>query len=319
MDPSEEKTPDKIFDSTKRIIGKIRELQNEASDLLSMVEEIPDTIEVASDGLKIPFQWANATAFDLLSSVEFPDGSISTTGNGPWSEADMDELIRSLNNEVYEVKGSVYIVVVGYDATNIDEIREHIENSENIVQIYPQELFLSYLFTGVDPLSLLSGEQSEHWIEFHPVLRELFGKEQAFPWPLIQPNEDDEDQEAFDNEEIPSRGLTQSPLNIMGYRAGVTRGLSDSARRSILKKALLGKIPEVEEADGVDTEAYMAQWGNPNTARRLWRIAKHLAALCYNARKNRNYEAAKVDWESDLEWLYDNFYEDGDYGFTWPG
>jgi hypothetical protein len=284
-----------------------------------MVEEIPVTVEDSSVRVKIPSQWSNASAFDLLSSFEFPEESIATSGSGPWSEDDLDNLICSLNNEIYEVAGSVFVVVVGYDAQNIDEIRDHLETSESIVQVYPQELFLSYLFTGIDPLPLLSEEQIRHWIEFHPALNELFGGEQQFPWPLKQMEIDEDDQDDLDDEEIPSRGLAQSPLNLMGYRAGVTHGLSDAARRFILKKALQGDIPEVEEADGVDTDAYMAQWGKPNTARRLWRIAKHLAALCYGARRNPMYEAAKIDWESDIEWLYDNYYRDRDYRFTWPG
>jgi len=319
MPPQGDKTPDQIYNATQRIVDKIEELQNEASDLLEIVEEIPTIFNQETNVPKIPLDWTNTSGFEMLSSVEFPDESIATSGSGPWSDEDVDELIRGLNNEIYEIGGSVFIVVVGYDAENLDEIREHIETSESIVQVYSQELFLSYLFTGVDPLPLLSEEQIRHWIEFHPALNELFGGDQQFPWPLKPMEVDEDDQDDLDDEEIPSRGLAQSPLNLMGYRAGAIHGLSDAARRFILKKALQGEIPEVEEADGVDTDAYMAQWGKPNTARRLWRIAKHLAALCYVARRNPMYEAAKIDWESDLEWLHNNYYEDGDNRFTWPG
>jgi len=319
MANSDENTQGEVYAAAYSIVNKIEDIQNEARDLLTMIGDLPTNGEPLSGDANLPRQWGKATAIKLLSSVEFPDKSISTTGNGPWSEDDMDGLILGLNNKVYELGDEVFIVVVGYDSENIEEIREHIENSENIVQIYPQELFMSYLFTGEDPLPLLSEEQAQHWIEFHPVLNALFGgDDDVFPWPLRQEEDDDVDQEDLDNEEIPSRGLAQSPLNIMGYRAGRIHGLSDAARRSILKKALQGKIPDVEEADGIDTEAYMAQWGKPNTARRLWRIGKHLAALCYVARKNSMYEAAKIDWETDLEWLHDNFYNGGDFGFDWP-
>lgn len=317
MSNSDENTQGEVYDAAYSIVNKIEDIQNEARDLLTMIGDLPTNGEPLSGDANLPRQWGKATAIKLLSSVEFPDKSISTTGNGPWSEDDMDGLILGLNNKVYELGDEVFIVVVGYDSENIEEIREHIENSENIVQIYPQELFMSYLFTGEDPLLLLSEEQAQHWIEFHPALNALFGgDDDVFPWPLIQP---DDDGPVLDEEKVLSLGLDQSPLNLMGYITGETRGLDEDERQDILNNAFVGDIPEVDRVEDVDTDAYMAQWGNPNTPRRLWRIAKHLANLHHIHRKKSNFKTAKMHWKSDLQWLGKMFHTSRRYRFTWPG
>lgn len=315
MQTSGENTPSEVIDAAQRIVDKIGAIQNEARDLLTIIEDLPSTEETASCVAKLPKLWSNASAVKLL-SIEFPEGSIATTGSGPWEEDQLDTLIRGLDIEISEIADSVYIIVVGYDTDKIDEIRDQMESSENIVQIYPQELFMSYLFTGVDPLPLLTKEQALEWIKFHPVLNALFGGDDGvFPWPLNDPIPPID--KPGKGEVVISLGLDQSPLKIMGYKAGIN-GLNATERRSILKKAFQGVIPNVEPVDDVDTDAYMKQWGKPNTARRLWRIAKHLAALCYVARRNHMYEAAKSDWKSDLKWIHDNFYNGGDFGFDWP-
>ncbi len=316
MSNSNANTQSEVYDAAHSIVNKIEDIQNEARDLLTMIEDLPSTRETSSGAAKLPIQWFNASAHELLNSVVFPDGSIATTGSGPWREEQIDSLIRGLDNEICEIADSVYIIVVGYDTDKVDEIRDHMESSENIVQIYPQELFMSYLFTGVDPLPLMTKEQALEWIKFHPVLDALFGGDDGvFPWPLNDPIPPTDI--PGKGEVVISLGLDQSPLKIMGYKAGIN-GLNTTERRAILKKAFQGVIPNVESVDDVDTVAYMKQWGKPNTARRLWRIAKHLATLCYVARRNHMYEAAKSDWKSDLKWIHDNFYNGGDFGFDWP-
>lgn len=319
MQKSDENTQGEVIDATQRIVDKIGAIQKEARDLLTMIGDLPTNGEPLSGDANLPRQWGKATAIKLLSSVEFPDKSISTTGNGPWSEDDMDGLIRSLNNEVYKLGDPVSIVVVGYGSEIIEEIREYLESSEKPVWIYPQELFMSYLFTGKDPLPSLSEEQAQQWIEFHPVLNALFGGDgRVFPWPLKSKNKKPRN---LDTESIISLGLNQSPINMMGYTVQA-EVLTESHRRGILVKSYIGAIPTVPPMKGVNIKAYMDQWGHPNTHRRLWRIAKHLEWLCNGPRTPGNWKNAKVLWKSDLKFLYDNFYgkgEDGDNRFTWPG
>jgi hypothetical protein len=315
MSNSNANTKSEVYYAAHSIVNKIEDIQNEARDLLTIIGDLPTNGEPSSGEANLPSQWGMAAAFNLL-SIEFPEGSIATTGSGPWKEDQLDSLIRGLDIEISEIVESVYIVVVGYDTDKVDEIRDQMESSENIVQIYPQELFLSYLFTGVDPLPLLTKEQALEWIKFHPVLNALFGSDYGvFPWPLNDSITGGD--EPGKTEVVISLGLDQSPLKIMGYKAGIS-GLNATQRRSILKKAFQGVIPNVEPVDDVDTDAYMKQWGKPNTARRLWRIAKHLAALCYVARRNSMYEVAKSDWKSDLKWLHDNFFNGSGFGFDWP-
>jgi hypothetical protein len=104
----------------------------------------------------------------------------------------------------------------------------------------------------------------------------------------------------------------------MGYIAGKTHGLDEDERQDILNNAFVGDIPEVDRVEDVDTDAYMAQWGNPNTPRRLWRIAKHLANLHYIHRKKSNFKTAKMHWKSDLDWLRKMYHTPRRYRFTWP-
>ena len=69
----------------------------------------------------------------------------------------------------------------------------------------------------------------------------------------------------------------------------------------------------------IDNAAYAAEWGRPNTAQRLQKLAETIAALTRNA-KRRN--AARMDksireWESDLAYLKRRYYE-GRFSFPWP-
>lgn len=317
MANSDDNTKGEVYDAAYSIINKIEDIQNETRDLLTMIGDLPTNGEPLSGDANLPRQWGKAAGIKLLSSVEFPDGSIANTGSGPWEEEQIDSLIQGLNYKIYEPQDSVLSIVLGYEDAKIDKIRKHIKISENPIKIYPQELFISYLFTGIDPLPLLSKEQVQHWIEFHPALNELFGKGD-FPWPLKSKNKKPIN---LDAEPIISLGLNQSPINMMGYTVQA-EVLTESHRRGILVKSYIGAIPTVLPIKGVNIKAYMDQWGHPHTHRRLWRIAKHLEWLCNGPRTPGNWKNAKVLWKRDLKFLYDNFYgkgEDGDSRFTWPG
>ena len=101
-------------------------------------------------------------------------------------------------------------------------------------------------------------------------------------------------------------------LSYCGYKVGAS-GLPLDPRRRILDVIFLQPLPPIDNA------AYAAEWGRPNTAQRLQKLAETIAALTRNA-KRRN--AARMDksireWESDLAYLKRRYYE-GRFSFPWP-
>ena len=93
----------------------------------------------------------------------------------------------------------------------------------------------------------------------------------------------------------------QSPLHVLGYRVGRS-GPSAEARQEILRKAVAESFPNVGTAE------YMANWGLPNTPRRVMAITLHLVRHLERATElDAEYTQAIVDWESDIAWLKEEF------------
>ena len=104
------------------------------------------------------------------------------------------------------------------------------------------------------------------------------------------------------------RGL----LKHLTYQVGGA-GLPTEARRTILDRVLKSKLPMINSV------AYIEEWGQPNSSRRLKKLAESLAAFCRNAKRNDPIRrAASIsDWENDLAYLKIVYY-DGRYDFAWP-
>jgi hypothetical protein len=75
-------------------------------------------------------------------------------------------------------------------------------------------------------------------------------------------------------------------------------------RRAILTEALQVELVAASDA----ARAYIADWGPPNTRRRLEKMITAIAAFARTAkRRSTDMSAAIFDWESDLEWLRSNY------------
>ncbi len=106
---------------------------------------------------------------------------------------------------------------------------------------------------------------------------------------------------------LQERGL----LSEMGYRVG-TNGLPKSQRLEILRNIYLNEL-KVELQKN-----YMGEWGRPESAQRLKKLAETLAALTRNAKRRHDKPMAAIhEWEEDLAYLKKKFY-DGFYDFAWP-
>lgn len=131
-------------------------------------------------------------------------------------------------------------------------------------------------------------------------------EEQWFPWPTtIAP--------------IGSRrlkGLNWRPhgmLGYLGYHVGETQPTSPNVRQCILEYAFECYLPPLND------RAYYLEWGQPHTAQRLKKIADSIAAFARNAKRRNIYSYARAidDWEHDLDFLRNKYYEDY-FHFGWP-
>ncbi len=69
----------------------------------------------------------------------------------------------------------------------------------------------------------------------------------------------------------------------------------------------------------MESEEYIAQWAKPSSAGRLKKMAETLAALIRNAkRKSVDMSVPIRNWEDDLQWLKDRYYEQYQDQWKWP-
>ncbi len=237
-------------------------------------------------------------------------GEINLIGDGPFDADHLAEFIRIYNVECYTDIDEVCsdVLILGRESWEPEVIDTLIDAKVgDRLYIYSQEMFLAFLACSQDPLTA-PRDVLDAYRAGHPGLEFV-----AEGWPgwvdtYVPPNR------RSSSRRTEFCGNDQSPLVILGYRAG-SSGETESIRRRILRQAFTEPLPFANPAD----HAYVAQWGTPNSGDRLRRIAEHLAWLCRERSSWANPpEAAIADWESDLEWLRETFYEHSHFQFSWP-
>lgn len=127
-----------------------------------------------------------------------------------------------------------------------------------------------------------------------------------FPWSTTTANTGTQSlsSDAFPYEE----GL----LRQYGYRVGMS-GLLESERWEILDTVFLHPLLQMANA------AYLSEWGEPKSAKRLQKLADSIAAFTRNAkRRNRgSFSKAIQDWEADLAYLKRTYYNNR-FSFQYP-
>lgn len=106
----------------------------------------------------------------------------------------------------------------------------------------------------------------------------------------------------------------RSALKLYGYTVG-TNGWSTRTRQEFLSDFM-----ELELPSRVQDE-YDGEYGAPMTAKRLKKVVDVIAANCRNFRRNneRRYSAAISDYEEDLKYLKEKYYNGSDMKFyPWP-
>lgn len=102
-------------------------------------------------------------------------------------------------------------------------------------------------------------------------------------------------------------------LRFLGYRVGKIEGRPQRERHMILAEMFALDLPPAF------APYYLFQWGKPNSAARLRKMAEAIAAFARNAKRRNDGSLAQAisEWETDLEFLYRRYYV-GKFHFDFP-
>lgn len=253
--------------------------------------------------------------FAAAAKMHFPY-EIEVIGHGPFEKSEFESFV---DTRVYEIEPNynetqVAVVVIGREGWDELSINEIIESADTrYLRIYSQEMFLSVLAGQPDPFDFIENERRSRLLEIfrygHPGLEYV---SQGWSGWVNTEIVSTRSVQSTTKENTYDRAA-QSPLHVMGYSVG-KKGISQRRRRLILQDAYKGSIPLVESRE------YMEEWGEPNSGKRLRRIAQQLASnvQMFGRRENaHSYQQAIDDWCDDLEWIKVNYYS-GTYRFDWP-
>ena len=237
-------------------------------------------------------------------------------GHGPFEKSEFESFV---DTRVYGIESNhnetkVAVVVIGREGWDELSINEIIESANTkYLRFYSQEMFLSVLAGQPDPFDLADSERRSRILEIfryrHPGLEYV---SQGWSGWVNTEIACTRSVHSTTKENTYDRAA-QSPLHAMGYSVG-KKGISQRRRRLILQSTYSGALPLVESRE------YMYEWGEPNSGKRLRRIAQQLASnvQMFGRRENaHSYQQAIDDWCDDLEWLKVNYYS-RTYRFDWP-
>lgn len=204
---------------------------------------------------------------------------VASQGSGPYEESDFDDFLMACGIEVRFLSsavGSPAVVVLGreyWEEDDLDELWER-TSGEN-VRVYSQEMVVASMAAGVDLFEHL-GDAVAAFFEGHPAL-------QHFYYAPIEAEADSSGVSTsvpvaphrkllvnLDTGEWPSTGV----LGAMGYHVG-KNGVAAATRCEILAEVLQ---VELEAASHAAT-TYIAEWGPPNSRRRLEKMITAIAAF----------------------------------------
>jgi len=243
--------------------------------------------------------------FDNVGTYRLPFDDVVTIGSGPFEEQDFDNFLGQFGFNLHDPEEEIEIVIVGnkdWDQQKIQDILKF--RSGKTLKVYSQEMFISYMLTGVDPFDC-NQEILDEFAENHSALEFLISW--GFNWPSTQVRIWSGNEELITD--WPEKGL----LGSLNYKVGLT-GLPTNKRRRILTHAF------VENAPMDLPDSYTKDWGAPESQQRLKKMANSIATFCRNAklRNSQNLENAIHDWEADLNWLHKKYYEPRGFRFNWP-
>jgi hypothetical protein len=101
-------------------------------------------------------------------------------------------------------------------------------------------------------------------------------------------------------------------FSYLEYKVGWS-GTTPKRRQILLDRIYLDKLPKINSVQ------YMSEWGDPQTASRLKKMAESIASFARNAKRRNHQQLRKaiLDWENDLNYLRCKYYNNV-YDFGWP-
>lgn len=238
--------------------------------------------------------------------IGLESASVISDGSWPWSENSLAELLGEIGFK--EGSDSPDVLVLGEIDFNPDYITDCIDaaiDEGRWLKIYTQELFVTWLATGVDPLEMWSEEDLLDAVKGHAAMEVVF-KQGGLEWPIVRG--DDGDDEIYD---VDVSGWShETPLKKFGYNARAG-DLTLSERRSKLADFVSSSLTHQLTSD---EESRL--WGGPSTKQRIYCTAKHLAWLI--GFQGRDKPEAAKKWREDLDWLKKTYYDPRSYSFYWP-
>jgi len=105
-------------------------------------------------------------------------------------------------------------------------------------------------------------------------------------------------------------------LKQMGYQVGLI-GVSDENRRDALDAVFSADLSLWKHPK--QPVSYIAEWGPPESALRLQKMANSIAAFTKNNKRNwaSRSDHSIIQWEADLAYLKERYYV-GRFNFGWP-
>lgn len=300
----------------EKLEQKRRSLQAELRSSKALVNEQESKIADLSNELLLApsgefFIRSLETLYWLTSHFSTPQRhqmprEVLLIGDGPWDLGDLEEFLVGKKFKVDSewTNPRCEFVVVGRNNWDPDQIEEQIALRDGKpLRVYPQELFVAFLILGVDPFELASVDELLLFAQDHSLMEYLF--EQQFPWPDSSYQEDGPINigESLDAED------GSSPMFKLGYSVAQNRGLSDYERQRALEKALAA-----EDLPWCISDDYMEEWGSPQSAARLRRMAWHIYLM---TKRHRQHKQAVEKWVRDLGWLQSEKYRPI-HRFRWP-
>ena len=112
--------------------------------------------------------------------------------------------------------------------------------------------------------------------------------------------------------------LPSSEREIM-HRVGFVVGGKDEMKPR--RQAILARLFRLARHPQIVSRDFIAEWGNPNSAVRLKKMAHSIAAFCRQAKQRpRSIMRRTIEnYEADLAWLKNKYYDGRfDNKFRWP-
>lgn len=183
-------------------------------------------------------------------------------------------------------------LIAGFPDRTMVELQRQWTNVLGLVEKNPKQIYLKFRDALI--------------VEWERRYRRAVADPNHFVWPSTAARSGNGSLKAND-------WYVEGMLVYLGYRVGVTQGVSDNVRRQILDTVFAHFLPPI---NGVK---YLREWGSPKTSERLRKLANEIASFARNAKRKRSVDmsSAIADWEADLNYLYRKYYVNY-FRFDWP-